>query len=151
MSNIEPNTEPIRLQCRHLFTDGRRCGSPALREEEFCYYHHTSRRPAPRRRYLNSPLNFPALEDHSAIQDSISQILDKLAANEIEPRRAGLMLYGLQIARQNLPKPDPRETPAEPVSEVANDPLHGLIALPAELGADEPMGSAQRLLLELGE
>ncbi len=38
-------TEPKRYQCRHIFTDGHRCGSPCLRHEDFCYYHHTTRRP----------------------------------------------------------------------------------------------------------
>ena len=34
-----------QYQCRHIFTDGRRCASPCLRREEFCYYHHTTRKP----------------------------------------------------------------------------------------------------------
>ena len=29
---------PKRYQCRHIFTDGHRCGSPCLRGEELCYY-----------------------------------------------------------------------------------------------------------------
>ncbi|RSL15183.1 hypothetical protein EDE15_0661 [Edaphobacter aggregans] len=37
-------TEPKRYQCRHIFTDGHSCGSPCLRHEDFCYYHHTTRR-----------------------------------------------------------------------------------------------------------
>ncbi len=41
--------EPKPYQCRHLFTDGHQCGSPALRGEELCYFHHTARRPNPRR------------------------------------------------------------------------------------------------------
>ena len=48
---------PKRFQCRHIFTDGHRCGSPTLlvethdatlpdrTHEDFCYYHHTTRRP----------------------------------------------------------------------------------------------------------
>ena len=46
-----------RYQCRHIFTDGRRCASPSLRREHLCYYHHTTRRPIPaadqRRRRTN--------------------------------------------------------------------------------------------------
>ena len=34
---------PKRYRCRHIFIDGRRCGSPSLRREPFCYYHHTTR------------------------------------------------------------------------------------------------------------
>ena len=34
-----------RKTCRHIFTDGHRCGSPSLTDELFCYYHHTTRKP----------------------------------------------------------------------------------------------------------
>ena len=43
-----PDHEP-HFQCRHIFHDGHRCGSKCLRREDFCYYHHTTRRPAPRK------------------------------------------------------------------------------------------------------
>lgn len=142
--------QPARFQCRHIFTDGRRCGSPALRREEFCYYHHTSRRPAPRCPQDNTPrgrrnsafaLHIP--EDRSAIQHSIGQILNKLAANEIDPRRAGLLLYGLQIASLNLPRENPKKTPEETVDEITLDPTHGPLAPPAEF--DDPIEAKSSL------
>jgi hypothetical protein len=30
-----------RYRCRHIHAAGHQCGSPALRNEHFCYYHHT--------------------------------------------------------------------------------------------------------------
>ena len=96
-----------QYQCRHVFTDGRRCASPCLRGEDFCYYHHTTRKPVqnPRhRRSRSSTFTLPLPEDRSAIQSSIGQIIQRIASNEIDPRRAGLLLYGLQIASLNLPK-----------------------------------------------
>ena len=42
-----PDTE-ARHQCRHIFTDGHRCGSVSLRNEAFCYYHHNFRQPVPK-------------------------------------------------------------------------------------------------------
>ena len=78
-----------RYQCRHIFTDGRRCGSACLRHEEFCYYHHTTRRPIdnPRqRRSCRSAFNIPLPEDRSAIQHSIGEVLRRIASNEIDPR-----------------------------------------------------------------
>ena len=150
-------TQTEQFQCRHIFTDGRRCGSPAIRGPEgadaFCYFHHNSRRPiqdAPTRKRRQSRFNLPNPEDRSAIQQSIGEVLRRIASNEIDPRRAGLLLYGLQIASLNLPKSNPSEPPAEIVSEVTHDPEHGLLAPPAELGANQPKGSAQRLLEELG-
>jgi hypothetical protein len=31
--------------CVHIFPDTHRCGSPALRGETHCYYHHPDRKP----------------------------------------------------------------------------------------------------------
>ena len=164
------DTESTRFQCRHLFTDGRRCGSPALRgaegAENFCYYHHNSRRPvsaadrADRLRRASAKAGsqtdfaLPApvdLSDRSGIQLAIGEVLLRIASNELDPRRAGLLLYGLQIASRNLPKSNSREDLDEPVSDITLDPEHGLLAPPAEFEANQPKGSAQRLLEELGE
>ena len=159
---ITPEADSTQFQCRHIFTDGRRCGSPAIRgpegAESFCYYHHNSRRPiqdAPTRRRRQSRFTIPNPEDRSAIQQSIGEVLRRIASNEIDSRRAGLLLYGLQIASLNLPPkpPKPNKTnpanPSEFVTEVTLHPEHGLIAPPAELGANQPKGSAQLLLEEL--
>src|SRR5712672_1733636 len=138
---IETGTEtPKRYQCRHIFTDGHRCGSPCLRSEHLCYYHHTTRRPAqnPRTRHCRrSTFEIPLPEDRSAIQHSIGQVLQRIAANDIDPRRAGLLLYGLQIASLNLPKPQ-RETSLataipETVEEITIDSELGVVAPRAEL------------------
>ncbi len=31
--------------CHHVFPDNHRCGSPSLRGEAFCYFHHPDRQP----------------------------------------------------------------------------------------------------------
>jgi hypothetical protein len=49
-------------------------------------------------------LILPALEDRSSIQIALSQVLAALASEKLDPRRAGLFLYGLQIASQNVPE-----------------------------------------------
>jgi len=36
--------------CHHIFPDGHRCGSPHLRHETLCYFHHPTRLFAPARR-----------------------------------------------------------------------------------------------------
>jgi hypothetical protein len=155
---ITPETEPTRFQCRHIFTDGRRCGSPTIRGAEgrsdadsFCYYHHNSRRPvqhAPTRKRRQSRFALPNPEDRSAIQQALGQVLQRIASNEIDPRRAALLLYGLQIASLNLKKDHKNEDLAL-VSEVTHDPEHGLLAPPAELHANRPKSSIEILLDEL--
>jgi hypothetical protein len=127
---------PKQYQCRHIFTDGHRCASPCLRREEFCYYHHTTRRPVanPRqRRSRRSTFHLPLPEDRSAIQSSIGQVLQRIAANEIDHHRAGLLLYGLQIASLNLPKIQPAKTAesqtvSQTVEEITIDPTLGVLA-----------------------
>ena len=102
--------QPKRYQCRHIFTDGHRCGSPCLRGEELCYYHHTTRKPvtgARRRRSRRIAFDLPLPEDRSAIQSSIGQVLQRIASNDIDSRRAGLLLYGLH----RKPQPAPRSRP----------------------------------------
>jgi hypothetical protein len=147
---------PKRYQCRHIFTDGHRCGSPCLRGEDLCYYHHTTRKPAlhPRaRRSRRSTFEIPLPEDRSAIQHTIGQVLQRIAANDIDPRRAGLLLYGLQIASLNLPKPNPpsatsKPEPIETVEEITTDPELGTLAPPAEVGKAAQRKSTVTLLLE---
>jgi hypothetical protein len=148
------STETKQYQCRHIFTDGHRCSSPCLRQEEFCYYHHTTRKPIanPRqRRSRRSTFHLPLPEDRSAIQSSIGQVLQRIAANDIDPRRAGLLLYGLQIASLNLPKIQPNpHSAAEPqtVEEITLDPTLGVLAPRAEIGKPEQRKSSIHLLLE---
>jgi hypothetical protein len=147
MTDIEiqpPATTQRRFQCRHIFTDGHRCGSPCLRHEDFCYYHHNARG----RRALcarsetidlsqgehrASPFTLPNPEDRSAIQVAIGEILNRLASNELDPRRAGLLLYGLQIASINLPHSKSATSQPGPVEDTVTHPDLGTVALPVEL------------------
>ena len=124
-----PEIQTKHYQCRHIFTDGHRCGSKCLRNEDFCYYHHAARRPAPPAanfRDVNSSFTIPIPEDRSAIQAGIGVVLQRIAQGQLDPRRAGLILYGLQIAAFNLPKP--KSIQPESVDEVTEHPSLGPIA-----------------------
>ena len=131
-------TKPKRYQCRHIFTDGHRCGSICLRGEEFCYYHHTTRKPAqnPRaRRSRQSTFDLPITDpnDRTGLQSTIVEVLRRIAANDIDPRRAGLLLYGLQIASLNLPNPQTAQRgrkieQPETVEEITSHPELGILA-----------------------
>lgn len=46
-------------------------------------------------------LHFPALEDRQSIQLALSMLVMALGLNRIEPKRVGMMLYGLQVASAN--------------------------------------------------
>ena len=150
LNNQQPTPNNRRYQCRHIFTDGHRCGSICLRGEPFCYYHHTTRKPAPRQT-LGSRASFdlPLPEDRSAIQASIGIILQKIASNDLDSKRAGLLLYGLQIASLNLPKQQQHhdEDAPEQVVEITTDPELGTLAPQTEI--HEKKSSIALLLEEL--
>jgi ferredoxin len=108
----------MTYECRHIMHNGAKCKSPALRGKPFCYYH------ARLHRFTAAPpvgpmdnIRLPILEDRSAIQVALAQVLDALASARLDPRRAGLFLYALQIATRNV---DRTETvlPHEPVDTI---------------------------------
>jgi len=121
--------------CRHIKINGERCGSPALRDERFCYYHielNRRHRCSPRRDtsltilhpmslqdgsqrdpVLTEPstifpeLDLPPLEDRHAIQVALSLVIAALAQNRTNPTRAMQLFYGLQVASSNAYKLNP--------------------------------------------
>jgi hypothetical protein len=49
----------------------------------------------------NLPLQLPPVEDTESIQLALIDVLQALAANQLDPKRASLLLYGLQVASAN--------------------------------------------------
>ncbi len=107
----------IPHQCLFWPEPHRRCGSYAMHNEYFCYHHRTN----PTSNIVpcdEFELTLPHTRD--SIQKALAEIAVRLAAKTIDDRRAGLILYSLQIASCNLP-PHPRpatEPPAAPPSSV---------------------------------
>ncbi len=90
------------MACRHIKPNGLRCKSPALKDNSFCYYHarlHTIGK-EPCGNY--GPMRLPVPEDSASIQISVAQISDALINDRIDAKRAGRLLYALQIASQNI-------------------------------------------------
>lgn len=139
---IETKDTSKRYQCRHVFTEGRRCGSPCLRGEDFCYYHHQARRAAEMRvrdcRDREGPFELPSVENRTGIQTAIGEVLQRIAVCSIDHKRAGLLLYGLQIASINLSKPGHIEQHTTDAERITDDLVLGslaprkLIAAPGE-------------------
>jgi hypothetical protein len=100
------NDNPDNLyQCHHIFPDDARCGSPRMRDEQFCYYHHDTRRAIvrPHDRILRrSTFSLFTPTSQNAILESLGEVMTRVAVNDIDPRRAGLLLYALQLASTNL-------------------------------------------------
>ena len=154
-SNLVTVTQK-RYRCRHIHAAGHQCGSPALRNQEFCYFHHTTRRPKPaagkfRNLDAHEPFELPVVEDLPSALSVAAQILCRVASNDLDHLRAGKLLYNLQIITSIIDKasraaakaaapsvPDSSgqvgfSTPQpEPLEEIIADDAHGLIAPVAE-------------------
>jgi hypothetical protein len=49
----------------------------------------------------DAPLDLTPIEDEASIQLALIDVVQALAANRIDPKRAGLLLYALQVASAN--------------------------------------------------
>jgi len=89
--------------CTHIKEDGTYCGSPALVNRRYCYFHlnlrgRRLRRAQARRHSQPYRLQLPALENLHAIQVAIGEILEAMAEGQLDPKAGGIMLYGIQQA-----------------------------------------------------
>jgi hypothetical protein len=122
-------------RCEHVKSNGVRCGSPALRGELYCYFHHN---------LAGERVNvFPLLEDGNAIQLELGEIIRALVDERIDTKRAALVLYALQIAAHNLPnvdfEPGPRKVIVEPSFDLR------CLSKPPQPAARQPETGAQCL------
>ena len=94
------------IECRHIFPNGKKCESPALRKQDFCFFHHNKRNRQSSSKRSGQPStlthHLPQLEDGDAIGIALSEVVLALAANRIDPRRAQILIYGLQVASNHF-------------------------------------------------
>src|SRR5437016_8627106 len=93
-------------RCQHLKTNGTQCGSPALRNGEYCYFHRRWRMTtvdlSHSAHHVTTEFVLPVLEDADSIQITLGQIMRMIVCRQVDTKSAGLLLYGLQIASANL-------------------------------------------------
>jgi hypothetical protein len=86
--------------CTHIKVSGVRCDSPAMRGEQFCYFHQNAHRGV--RRPPQSRLHPIALiEDEESIQYALMEVINALMRNTIDYKRANLIIRALHIAAKN--------------------------------------------------
>lgn len=83
-------------RCRWLRQDGTSCGSPQMRSHIYCYAH----RQMMEARAL--ALQLPAAEDPNSIQVGLMRIQKALIDDTISTKKAGLLLYSMQLAMTNV-------------------------------------------------
>jgi hypothetical protein len=117
-----------RYLCRHVYTDGHRCGSPALRGQNLCYYHLRSRRESPCANRGGS-FSMPRIDDRASVQLALFEILSRIAGGDIDHKRGSILLYGLQIASSNLSRQEKNLADHPPqVEEITADYCLGDLA-----------------------
>ena len=94
-------------RCSHLKDDGTHCGSPAVRQNKFCYFHkrmHEERivvhQARARRRCAR--FEFPLLEDAGSIRLSRTRVTRQVANGHMDAKTANLLSFALQTASANL-------------------------------------------------
>ncbi len=101
--------------CEHIKPSGAGCGSPALRDDKFCYYHSKVRKTVPKNNlfvFLDNPgrnendpysaFEFPYLEDAAAVQIGFMQFVYGVSQHRMEEWRARMILSALHGAAANL-------------------------------------------------
>jgi hypothetical protein len=100
--SIYPDNIP---RCQHIKVNGIQCGSPALRGAKRCYFHNQWRETHINlysKAHVRGSIDFPVLEDANSIQISLMQIMRLVVSGQLDSKTAGLLLYGLQTASNNL-------------------------------------------------
>ena len=109
-------------RCEKVREDGTVCGSPQMKGYRYCYAHERMLE------MRSSRLELPPLEDANAVQMAIMRVQKALIDDEISEKKAGLLLYSLQMASSNLKNTTFTDSKKEvvremPVSEEQDLPL----------------------------
>ncbi|HTS35364.1 MAG TPA: hypothetical protein VMH04_06815 [Candidatus Solibacter sp.] len=111
------STQKNVQSCTHIKVTGVRCGSPALRGEQFCYFHQRmvrGVRTPPKARLHPIAL----IEDEESIQSALMEVINALMRNTIDLKRATLILRALHIAVKNAQRARFNYSRTEAVTEI---------------------------------
>ena len=109
-------------QCFHWNSDGIRCRAFACHNEYTCFHHRCPDEPSIPI-IANDPFTLPPLRTRHGIQDALDAIATLLAGKRIDDRRAKLLLYTIQLASNQLPRPTAATRP-EAAANAESAPIH---------------------------
>lgn len=90
-------------RCQYINSDGHQCGSPALRDDNYCYFHKSWRENELRRlRGLPPCLAIPDMHDENSIEGAFTELLRLMLTDQIDDARAGQLLHALQTSAPDL-------------------------------------------------
>jgi len=129
---LHPNVR----RCTHIQVTGHRCGSPALKQEYFCYFH-TRMIKGVQTRVDSEITPIALIENAEAIQAAIMHMIDAVLKGTIDNKRANIVLKALHIAVRNSRNVHFQIRPSDMVHEVPNYAAQYLTEHP-ELNPPEP-------------
>jgi hypothetical protein len=118
-------------RCEKVREDGTVCGSPKMRGYDYCYAHDRMRQVRPQK------LALPALEDANSIQLAIMMVQKALIDDEISEKKAGLLLYSIQIAGSNVAYTTFEEPDKKMVTEMPGEPALSIQPLAVRQSGDQ--------------
>jgi hypothetical protein len=92
-------------RCQHIKVNGIQCGSPAMRKENYCFFHEKCRvlsREINMRFSEAGTITLPTLEDANSIQFGLGEVMRLLVTKQIDHRTASLLLHALRTAAANV-------------------------------------------------
>src|SRR5260370_26920313 len=105
-------------RCQHIKVNGTQCGSPAMREEKYCYFHmrwHTTRMSVLLKEREHWIAGLPTLEDANSIQVGLAEVMRLLVTGEVDSKTGALLRYAMHAASDTLTdtsfEPEPTRSP----------------------------------------
>lgn len=90
-------------RCQYVTPDDRQCGSPALRDHNYCYLHNNWRENELRRlQGLPTCLSMPDMHDENSVEGAFTELVRLMLTDQIDDTRAGQLLHALQTSAANL-------------------------------------------------
>jgi hypothetical protein len=111
--NLQQADEAPR--CTWVREDGTVCKSPRMKNDIHCYAHYRMRDARAENLWL------PPLTDANAIQMAVMLVQRALIDDEISEKKAGLLLYSIQLAATNVNKTTFGESDDEMVTEAETE------------------------------
>ena len=87
---------PRFTTCEFINSNGRSCGSPAMRSRHFCYYHLRAR---PRARQVANVDSGP--RTRRDLDTAVSKVMSRVMNEEITTQQAAVMVCALETAYEN--------------------------------------------------
>jgi len=108
---VLPMSDPSLSAHRRIVLAGEgarpTCGSPALRNGEYCYFHRRWRMTtvdlSHSAHHVTTEFVLPVLEDADSIQITLGQIMRMIVCRQVDTKAAGLLLCSADRLRQPAP------------------------------------------------